>query len=51
MDKDIPDKVSLRVVDAWKALPPCTGARPYCHVQCPYFYDCYPEDSDDNEEW
>lgn len=24
MEKDIPDKVSWRVVDAWVAIPPCT---------------------------
>lgn len=43
----IPDKVSWRVVDAWVAIPPCdpSSSHPYCHVQCPYFYECYPDDS------
>lgn len=47
MEKDIPDKVSWMVVDAWKAIPPCVGAHPFCHAQCPYYQDCYPEDYDD----
>lgn len=43
-DERIPEKVSWRVVDAWLALPPCSyNYRPYCHVQCPYFHECYPE--------
>lgn len=48
---NIPDKVSWRVVDAWAALPPCdpSSSHPYCHVQCPYFYDCYPEEYDEEE--
>lgn len=53
--KEIPDKVSWRVVDAWYAIPPCDPSRehPYCHVQCPYFYECYPEEDfeDVDEEW
>ena len=46
MENNIPDKVSWRVVDAWVAIPPCDPAssHPYCHVQCPYFYECYPEE-------
>lgn len=50
---EIPDKVSWRVVDAWLASPPCTLSTPYCHVQCPYYYDCHPEvmESEDDEEW
>ena len=48
---EIPDKVSWRVVDAWLAIPPCSyTTNPYCHVQCPYFYECYPEEYYD-EEW
>lgn len=49
--KDIPEKVSWRVVDAWLAIPPCAPYRshPYCHVQCPYFYECCPEEFDDEE--
>lgn len=50
---DIPDKVSWRVVDAWAAIPPCNpaSAHPYCHVQCPYFYECYPEDYEEDDEY
>lgn len=50
---EIPDKVSWRVVDAWLALPPCTSRSPYCHYQCPYYHECYPEEmeSEDDEEW
>lgn len=45
---EIPDKVSWRVVDAWLAIPPCNYTdHPYCHVQCPYFYECYPEQFED----
>lgn len=50
MDAEIPERVSWRVVDAWAAIPPCNGTHPYCHVQCPYFYECYPEDCDDVDE-
>lgn len=48
-NNDLPNKVSWRVVDAWLCIPPCNYEHPYCHVQCPYFYECYPEDEDDNE--
>lgn len=44
-NEEIPDKVSWRVVDAWYAIPPCSYTKnPYCHVQCPYFYECYPNE-------
>ena len=23
---------------------------PYCHVDCPYFYECYPEGDDEEDE-
>lgn len=47
---EIPDKVSWRVVDAWVAIPPCSyTTNPYCHVQCPYFYECYPYEANDEE--
>lgn len=50
VSNDIPGKVSWRVVDAWLAIPPCNYSHhPYCHVQCPYFYECYPEECDDEE--
>lgn len=50
---EIPERVSWRVVDAWLALPPCTSSSPYCHHQCPYFAECYPEEteSEDDEAW
>lgn len=48
---EIPNhEVSWRVVDAWRAIPPCSyTTQPYCHIQCPYFYECYPEDLDNEE--
>lgn len=47
----IPDKVSWRVKDAWLAIPPCTYTKePYCHRDCPYHYDCWPEYYDDYDE-
>lgn len=51
--REIPEKVSWRVVDAWNAIPPCSYNEPYCHVQCPYFYECNPpeEPSEDDERW
>lgn len=51
--REIPEKVSWRVVDAWNAIPPCSYSEPYCHVQCPYFYECNPpeEPSEDDERW
>lgn len=54
-ESEFPGKVSWRVVDAWLAIPPCdpSSSKPYCHVQCPYFDDCYPEEywDDDEENW
>lgn len=49
---DIPQKVSDAVVDAWWAIPPCWPEyeHPYCHIQCPYFYECYPEDEEYDDE-
>lgn len=51
--ESFPEIVSWRVVDAWKAIPPCnpSSSHPYCHVQCPYFYECYPEDCPQEEDW
>lgn len=50
---EIPEKVSSIVVDAWKVKPPCWSSTPYCHVQCPYFDECYPEEREyeDDEQW
>lgn len=46
----VPGKVSWRVIDAWKAIPPCTYIEnPYCHIQCPYINECYPELFEDNQ--
>lgn len=41
-ENELPGKVSWRVVDAWLCIPPCAYEKPYCHIQCPYFYECYP---------
>lgn len=39
---------SWALIDAWKAIPPCNySENPYCHVDCPYFYECYPPDDED----
>lgn len=44
-------KVSWQIVDAWLAIPPCSYKdKPYCHVQCPYFYECYPNENEEIEE-
>jgi len=50
---ELPDRVSWRVVDAWKTLPSCDPAteHPYCHVQCPYFDECYPNEEEDDINW
>lgn len=47
-------KISWGVRDAWLAIPPCSYKDdPYCHVECPYFNECYPEDFEDcdDESW
>lgn len=44
--REVPDHVSWRVRDAWLAIPPCYGDHPYCHVDCPYFYECNPPEDD-----
>lgn len=50
-NNDLPGKVSWRVVDAWVAIPPCNGKKPFCHVQCPYFYECYPPEENYEEDY
>lgn len=50
-ENELPQRVSWRVVDAWLAIPPCNYAKPYCHVQCPYFYECNPPEDDYEEEY
>lgn len=49
---EFPDKVSLAVIDAWAAIPPCdpSSAHPYCHVQCPYYWECWPETYYEDDE-
>lgn len=42
--------VSWRVRDAWNAIPPCSYSEPFCHVDCPYFYECNPPEDDYNED-
>lgn len=51
--EEMPEHVSWRVRDAWSAIPPCSYSEPFCHVDCPYFYECYPPEDDYNEdeEW
>lgn len=50
-NNEIPEHVSWRVRDAWLAIPPCNYSdSPYCHVDCPYHYECYPELYDDYDE-
>ena len=53
MKEEIPEHVSWRVRDAWKANPPCWGPGGDCHCDCPYFDDCWPEEEhyEDDEEW
>ena len=47
-NNEITEHVSWRVRDAWLAIPPCNYSdSPYCHVDCPYHYECYPELYDD----
>lgn len=50
---DIPGRVSCVMVDAWKVVPPCDPAHehPYCHWQCPYYNECYPNEEEDDIEW
>lgn len=48
--KTIPEHVSWRVRDAWLAVPPCTYDIPYCHADCPYDYECFPDDDQDPDE-
>lgn len=49
-ENELPQQVSWRVVDAWNAIPPCSYNKPYCHVQCPYFYECHTPEDDYDEE-
>lgn len=48
--REIPENVPWQVVDAWLAIPPCSYREyPYCHIQCPYFYECYPNYYEEEE--
>lgn len=39
------------VIDAWLAIPPCNNKNePYCHVDCPYFYECNPPTEEEEEQ-
>lgn len=51
--EDIPEHVSWQVRDAWMCIPPCNySENPYCHVDCPYFYECHPQDEYyEDENW
>lgn len=44
--REVPEHVSWKVIDAWLAIPPCNGDHPYCHVDCPYFYECNPPEEE-----
>lgn len=47
---ELSGKVSWQVIDAWVAIPPCNYTwKPFCHVQCPYFKECYPEEYEEDE--
>lgn len=50
-DNELPGRVSWAVVDAWLCIPPCNYKKPYCHIQCPYFYECYLIEEDFEEDW
>lgn len=49
--RELPQRVSWRVVDAWLCIPPCNYDEPYCHIQCPYFAECNPPDDKDEEDY
>ena len=44
--REIPEHVSWPVIDAWLAIPPCNGEHPFCHFDCPYFYECNPPEEE-----
>lgn len=46
MNEILHDKISWQVVYDWYVIPPCdpSSSLPYCHIQCPYFYKCYPKE-------
>lgn len=49
-ENELPGEVSWRVVDAWLAIPPCNYTeKPFCHVQFPYFYECYSDENIDED--
>lgn len=45
-NSDIPEwRASAAIRDAWLCIPPCSyTTKPYCHVDCPYFYECNPDE-------
>ena len=34
------NRVSWVIRDAWLVRPPCELLTPYCHKDCPYYYEC-----------
>lgn len=49
---NIPEHVSYAVRDAWNAVPPCSySLHPFCHVDCPYHYECFPDFYDIDDEY
>lgn len=52
MKREIPEHVNWRIQDVRLAILPCTYDEPYCHVDCPYFTECNPdEEVSDMDKW
>lgn len=41
--------VSWVIRDAWLVCPPCELSTPYCHKDCPYYYECNGYDDPDDD--
>lgn len=48
---EIPEHVSWAVVDAWMVKPPCSYTEPYCHKDCPCYYECFPEEFETDDPY
>lgn len=47
---DVKEKrVSWVIRDAWLVRPPCELSTPYCHKDCPYYYECNGSDDQDDD--
>lgn len=41
--------ISHALYDAWRITPPCELIERECQIECPYHYECFGNEPDDDE--